>query len=309
MESLSLIEIMERFPTEDAAREYLERTRWPLGPVCPKCGGVGAYTIKARPGSKRPARKGLYKCKQCRAQFTVTVDTIFADSHIPLNKWLMAVYLMCASKKGVSAHQLHRMLKVTYKSAWFMAHRIRYAMTHGPFREKLSGIVEVDEVYIGGKNKGRRGIGYDNKVPVLSLVQRGGKVRSFRIPRRRVTGANLKPIIREHISKDATIMTDSASVYRLLDREFAAHHSVDHTGGEYARRIGRDVVAHTNTVEGYFGLLKRGVVGTFHHVSEQHLDRYLAEFDYRYNARDVNDGIRAEKLIEQVHGKRLMYRD
>jgi len=161
---------MERFATADAAREYLERTRWPsiggeVQPACPKCGVVGAYAIKPREGSKRPAREGLYKCKQCREQFTGTVGTIFEDSQTPLNKWLVAIYLVCASKKGISAHQLHTTLKLTYKSAWFMGHRIRYAMTQGPFLDKLSGIVEVDEVYVGGKNKGRRGSATRTKFP------------------------------------------------------------------------------------------------------------------------------------------------
>lgn len=284
---------------EDAAREYLEQQRWPDGAVCPHCSSKGAYKLQPKPDSKRPVRKGVYKCKVCRKQFTVTVGTIFEDSHIPLYQWLSAIQFLCSSKKGVSAHQLHRMLNITYKSAWFMAHRIRYAMGQPPLAEKLLGVVEADETYIGGKSHGKRGRGAENKVPVFALVQRGGDVRSFKLER--VTAKNLKNAIRENVTKDSTIMTDEFLAYRGLGKEFANHQTVSHGSGEYVRDN-----AHTNTAEGYFSLLKRGIIGVYHHVSKQHLDQYLNEFNFRYNSRKVDDAFRMILAIEGVKGKRLV---
>ena len=175
---------------EDAAREYLEQKRWPNGAVCPHCGAIGAYKLQPKADSKKPVRQGVWKCKSCRKQFTVRVGTIFEDSHIPLYQWLSAIQFLCASKKGMSAHQLHRMLNITYKSAWFMAHRIRYAMTQPPVIDKLQGIVEADETYIGGKHHGKRGRGSENKTPVFALVERNGRVRAFKAEK--VTAKNLK---------------------------------------------------------------------------------------------------------------------
>ena len=284
---------------EDAAREYLEQLRWPNGAVCPHCNSIGAYKLQAKPDSKNPVRKGVWKCKSCRKQFTVKVGTIFEDSHIPLYQWLSAIQFLCASKKGMSAHQLHRMLNITYKSAWFMAHRIRYAMTQPPLNEKLTGIVEADETYIGGKAHGKRGRGATNKIPVFALIQRGGDVRSFKAER--VTAKNLKGIIREHVNKQSTIMTDEFLAYKGLHNEFADHQTVNHGTGEYVRGN-----AHTNTAEGYFSLLKRGIVGTYHHISQQHLDRYLNEFNFRYNSRKVTDSNRMMLAVECSSGKRLM---
>ena len=314
------------FNDPDAARGYLEAKRWPDGPVCPHCGVVGeAYQLKPKAESKRPVRKGVWKCKGCRKQFTVTVGTIFSDSHIKLHKWLLAIHLLCASKKGMSAHQLHRMLGITYKSAWFMAHRIRYAMAQEPLSGKLQGTVEVDETYVGGKEKGRRGVpGPDSKkTPVVAMVERSlvktktkagkkrvrgiGKVRSF--PVDRVTVKNLKPALMDHIEFGATLNTDEAVTYHFLGKKFSAHHSVNHSAKEYAKhtRVGEKVT--TNTVEGYFSILKRGVHGTYHHVSRKHLHRYLGEFDFRYNGRDVTDVERAVRAVEGTEGKRLTYRD
>lgn len=197
--------------TEDDARKYLEDLRWANGRICPHCGCDTSYKLEPKKESKRPVRKGVYKCKKCRKQFTVTVGTIFAESHIPLNKWLIAVHLMCSSKKGISANQLHRMLGITYKSAWFMAHRIRYAMEHIPL-DKLTGIVEVDETYIGGKHRGKRGRGSENKIPVVSLVQRDGVVRSKKFDN--LTAKNLKNYIKENIDKNSVIVTDEFRSYR-----------------------------------------------------------------------------------------------
>jgi transposase-like protein len=286
---------------EDAAREYLERLRWPNGAVCPHCGVIGAYKLQPKADSTKPVRKGVWKCKACRKQFTVTVGTIFEDSHIPLYQWLSAIQFLCASKKGISAHQLHRMLNITYKSAWFMAHRIRYAMEQPPLNKKLQGIIEADETYIGGKARGKRGRGAENKTPVFALVQRDGDVRSFKAER--VTSKNLKQIIREHVSKDSTVMTDEFRSYKGLGKEFANHQTVSHGTGEYVRDN-----AHVNTAEGYFSLLKRGIIGTYHHISQQHLARYLAEFNFRYNSRKVEDGVRMVLAINNAKGRRLMLR-
>lgn len=306
---MNLNDIAKNFSDEDKARAFLEAQRWPKGTVCPHCGVEGeSYRLQPKENGKTHVRSGVWKCGGCRKQFTVRVGTIFEDSHIPLNKWLMAIHLLCASKKGMSAHQLHRMLGVTYKSAWFMAHRIRYAMSQEPLSSKLSGIVEVDETYVGGKRKGKPGRpGKDShKAPVVSLVQRKGNVRSFHVPR--ITGHNLKKVIRENVSTESSVMTDDYNLYRGLKKEYASHDVIRHKFKQYARRIG-DKVVHVNSAEGYFALLKRGIVGSFHHVSKRHLQRYLDEFDFRYNARRINDGERFMLALKGVGGKRLTYRD
>jgi len=286
---------------EDAAREYLEQKRWPNGTVCPHCGAIGAYKLQPKVSSKKPVRQGVWKCKSCRKQFTVRVGTIFEDSHIPLYQWLSAIQFLCASKKGMSAHQLHRMLNITYKSAWFMAHRIRYAMTQPPVVDKLQGIVEADETYIGGKHHGKRGRGSENKTPVFALVERNGRVRAFKTEK--VTAKNLKGKIRENVDKKAVIMTDEFLAYKNLDREFV-HYTVNHGSGEYVNGA-----IHTNTAEGFFSILKRGINGVYHHVSEQHLDRYLAEFGFRYDNRKVDDAVRVDVALGQIEGKRLMFQE
>lgn len=316
---MNLKSIADHFSDADSARQFLESQRWPDGPVCPFCGLIGeAYRLKAKPGSKTPVRPGVWKCSGCRKQFTVTVGTIFEDSHIPLNTWLMAIHLICASKKGMSAHQLHRMLGVTYKSAWFMVHRLRYAMTHDLAFVPLTGTVEVDEAYIGGKQKSgshsrKAGVQRDtdflsstkNKQTVVSLVERGGNVRSVHV--RRVTAANLRPIVNETVAPNAVIMTDTGTVMRgtFMGRK---HYQVNHRNKEFVRHE-RGAKITTNTVEGFFSLLKRGIEGIYHHVGEQHLHRYLSEFDFRYNHRRITDGQRSIALIRRIHGKRLMYKD
>lgn len=293
-----------KFHDKEEARKHLEALRWPEGAVCPHCGGVEKiYTMKG-------GRDGLYKCGDCRKQFTVTVGTLFEGSKIPLNKWLMAVHLMCASKKGISAHQLHRMLGITYKSAWFMAHRIREAMREdgGGMLGGGGKVVEVDETFGNErkpKSQGKKGRGYHHKSKVLALVERGGRVRSFHVPS--VNAATLKPYLKEQIATDSRLMTDEASQYTKVGREFAEHGVVSHGIGEYVRG---DI--HTNTVEGYFSIFKRGLKGSYHHISQKHLKRYLCEFDFRYNHRSalkITDAERADVALKGIEGKRLMYRD
>jgi transposase-like protein len=287
----------------DKAREYLEKIRWTNGVECPHCGVIGNhYHITGKITSNKPARKGVLKCHKCRKQFSVTVGTIFERSHIPLNKWLAAIFVLCSSKKGMSAHQLHRMLGVTYKSAWFMAHRIRHAMSD-VHSVKLQGIIEADETYIGGKRRGgKRGRGSENKIPVFSLIERNGNITSERVER--VTGLNLKNIIKEKVDQSSIIMTDDLSAYKGLKKSFADHKIIRHSHREYVQG---DI--HTNTVENYFSILKRGIIGVYHHVGKQHLHRYLKEFDFRHNARKIKDGNRTEMAIIASKGKRLMYRE
>ena len=293
----------------NAARKHLEAVRWPDGAICPHCGSVGnAHRIKGK-----SARPGLWFCADCRKQFTVTVGTLFERSKIPLHKWLLAVHLLSSSKKGMSAHQLHRMLGVTYKTAWFMAHRIREAMREtnpGP----LGGTgktVEADETVIGGKERNKhkskrnpKNIGVVGKEVAFSLVERGGKVRSFHVPA--VNAKTLRPILVTQVSRKSFLRTDDAGQYRVIGPEFAGYETVNHGIEEYVRGD-----AHTNTIEGYFSLLKRGIMGVYHHVSQQHLKRYLGEFDFRYNERmalKVNDEERADKVLAGIGGKRLTYR-
>ncbi len=302
-----------RFQDAFAAADYLESIRWPDGPVCPHCGVQDEKHYRLR-----NATRNLWKCRSCRKQFTVTVGTIFEGSHIPLNKWLLAFYLLCSSKKGMSAHQLHRMLGITYKSAWFMAHRIRYGMTQPAFTTLLSGTVEVDETYVGGKKRRsnkkqykpldptepdwrlrQTGRNTDTKTPVVALVERGGQVRSMRVAS--VTSENLAGAIRRNVAKEAHLRTDAFSSYKVVGKGYASHLSVDHSD------VYVDGDAHTNTAENFFSLLKRGINGIYHHVSEAHLPRYLAEFDFRYNARHVTDAERTRQALSMVGGKRLRY--
>jgi transposase-like protein len=295
------------FADADAAREYLEFLRWGnAGPVCPHCGGADPYKLQPRTDSSRPGRKGLYKCriKECRKQFTVTVGTVFEDSHIAPNVWLQAIYLIGASKKGISAHQLHRMMGITYRSAWFMMHRLRYAMSVEPLA-RLTGTVEIDETYVGAKKKrgSKRGRpGADSpKSAVVALVERHGKVKAA--PMERVTTETLSEVMRAGIASAATVVTDELPAYRGAGLHFAAHERVNHSQGEYVRGN-----AHTNTVEGFFSLLKRGINGTFHHVGKGHLGRYVDEFAFRYNIRQEPDAARPGLIVQGAEGKRLTYK-
>ncbi len=307
------------FHNEEAAYAYVEARIWSRGPVCPHCGGTER---NSKMGGKS-TRIGAYKCYDCRGKFTVKIGTIFEASHIPMNVWLQAIFLIAGSKKGVSSHQLHRMLGLTIKSAWFMSHRIREAMkAPGGIFNAGGSIVEADETYVGGKEKTRhrskrKGIsGSAGKEMVFSLVDReSGKVRSHHLPS--VSADNLRPILQAQLNTAKTrLMTDGEGQYRILAPMFQSHEVVNHSGGEYVRG---DVT--TNTVEGFFSILKRGIIGTFHHVSPQHLQRYCAEFDFRYNNRETKEKInghwvktglddteRAEALLLGVKGKRLTYR-
>ena len=292
------------------ARAHLEKLRWPGGAWCPRCGE--AEEIVKLAGAA--AEKGLYNCRSCRRKFSVTVGTVFEATHIGPAKWLLAFRLMASSKKGISAKQLERSLDVTYKTAWFMAHRIREAMREPADPSPLGGegmVVEADETVVGGKEKNKhlskrnpKNIGAVGKQVAFTLVERGGRARSFHVTS--VNGRTLRPIIVKNVRAASTLMTDDAGQYRPIGREFADHQTVNHGIEEYVRGEW-----HSNTVEGYFAILKRGVIGTFHSVSEAHLHRYLAEFDFRYNTRvalGVNDTMRTDKAIQGAEGKRLTYR-
>ena len=339
--------LQKQYQDEDAAREYMEEIFWPDGPVCPKCGVIGESTkLRRMADTETHGRKGLYQCNSCREQFTVTVGTIFEDSHIPLHKWLFAIYLMCSSKKGVSAHQLWRNLwgvdeetgkqNGSYRTAWFMAHRIRWALGQEPMLSKLAGIVEIDEAYIGGKRRhknnpgahpreGEKGVQigkrtwreknpvgapkgihpHAEKEIVVSILQRDGDVRSTHV--KRVTAENLRPVIEATVEESAHIMTDTSTVLASVPKQHK-HSQVNHTEREYVRH--EDGIAiKTNTVEGYFGILKRGIDGIYHHVGKQYLDQYLREFDFRYNVRKMNDQDRSVLAIKKTSGKRLTLKE
>lgn len=306
------------FTNDDAARALIESIRWPDGPVCSHCGTVGhAYAVKGR--------AGLYRCaeKECRKDFTCTTGTVMERSKIALHKWMMGFYLMNASKKGISAHQLHRSLGITYQSAWFMCHRIREAMRDGGLAPMggAGGIVEADETYFGDipeakrrvsprrakdgrpyTKSGRSGVG--GKRAIVSLVERGGKVRSFHVAV--ADGETVAKIVTENVAKETRLHTDESRLYIKVGANYAAHETVNHSAKEYARG---DVT--TNSVEGYFSIFKRGMKGIYQHCDEKHLHRYLAEFDFRYNHRvklGFSDIDRTRAAIKGIEGKRLTYR-
>jgi transposase-like protein len=290
------------FHDETKAREWLEARLWPNGPVCPHCGVVGEATLM----NGKSHRPGLYQCNACREPFTVTVGTLYERSKVPLHKWLAATHLMMASKKGMSALQVGRLLGLSKKTAWFVCHRIRESLreTHTGPLGGANKIVEADETFIGGKAKNRK-----NHVPpkeaVFALVERDGRVRSHHVPS--VTAKTLRKVLVTQVDRKSYLMTDEAGQYVAVGREFSGHGTVNHSIEEYVR----GGFWHTNTVEGYFSIMKRGINGTYHHVSQQHLKRYLAEFDYRYNERSalgVSDAERMEKSVQGIVGKRLTYR-
>lgn len=299
------------------AREHLEALRWPNGPVCPHCKAAGEQVARVaitkkqtkapKSGKHRPTRDGLCYCNACKEQFTVTVGTVLEKSHIPLNKWLAGFFLMCSSKKGISSHQLHRTLSVSYKTAWFMSHRIREAMRSGGLMPPMGGgggIVEVDETFIGNKKGFAQTRGSLHKFAVLTLVDRNGEARSFHV--KDIKAKEILPIVRANVSKEARLVTDTATHYRTAKDGFASHETVNHSRGEYGRGE-----IHTNTVEGFYSIFKRGMRGVYQHCGEQHLHRYLAEFDFRYSNRvklGVNDTQRMIRAIKGAEGKRLTYR-
>lgn len=303
---LNLISIMQRFSTEEAARTLLESIRWPDGAVCPHCGVVGNATKL----QGKAHRAGLYQCGDCGKQFTVTVGTVFEDSHIPLNKWLIAFYMMCASKTQVSALQIQRQLELgSYRTAWHMCHRIRFAMADLAPAGKLDGIVEADETYIGGKARGKGRAYVGNKTAVVSVVERGGRVRSKVVAAGRVSGAELSAILTDNVEPTAHLNTDESPLYTKPGKDFASHDTVCHAEEEYARHdleTGR--LATTNTAEGFFGNAKRSLDGTHHHIGRKHLSLYMAEIDYKYNTRKDSDGARTVAGLGMVEGKRLTLR-
>ena len=291
----------EYFHDEAKAYEFVESRIWNCGPVCPHC--KARDRISKMKG--KSTRIGTYKCYHCRKPFTVKVGTIFESSHIPLRLWLQAIFLLSSSKKGISSNQLHRTLGVTLKSAWFMSHRIREAMRSGGLGPMggSGGIVEIDETFIGYKgDKKQTRKGYAHRNAVLTLVSRGGEARSFHIDD---ANRDIMPIVRENLAQEAKVVTDDAGYYRAMDKEYL-HAFVNYSTGQYGRGE-----IHTNTVEGYYSIFKRGMKGVYQHCSEKHLHRYLAEYDFRYSQRvklGVNDEQRAEKALKGVVGKRLTYR-
>ncbi|MDB5524870.1 MAG: ISSpo8, transposase [Rhizobium sp.] len=311
----------EIYNDADKAREHLEAIHWPNGPVCPTCGNCDPERITKLMG--KSTRPGVYKCKECRSPFTVTVGTVFERSKIALNKWVLAAHLMAASKKGMSAHQLHRMLGVTYKTAWFMAHRIREAMkeNHATPMGGDGKTVEADETYIGKRetppvlSRGRIAkptksgkAGGAHKRVVVGLVERGGQVRTFHI--NHATKETVKEVLDANVSKETNLYTDESRLYKATGKEYADHQTTKHSGGEYVRYDG-DKVIHTNTIENVFSVFKRGMIGVYQHCGEAHLHRYLVEFDFRYNRRaalKVSDAERAEDILRMARDKRLTYR-
>lgn len=290
------------FHDDDAARDHLESLLWPNGPVCPRCGATEARVTKLQGKSTRP---GVYKCKDCRKPFTVTVGTVMERSKVPLSKWVLAAQLMASSKKGMSALQLQRMLGTNYETAWFLFHRLRECATDSG-ELPLGGpntVVEADETYIGGKAKNKAFGPPPKKCAVVALVERDGAVRSFHVAN--VDAKTLRPMIVKVASRKSYLMTDESPIYPKIGREFAGHGTVNHSANEYVRTGG---FHHTNTVESYFAIVKRGIYGNFHAVSEAHLGRYMAEFDFKYSTRKLSDGERADLLLTGAKGKRLMYR-
>ena len=288
------------FHDADKAREYLESLHWPDGPVCPHCGEDERITRL----TSKTARAGLVMCNACRKQFTVTVGTIMEDSKIPLNKWLMAYRLLNGGKKGFSAHELHRALGITYKSAWFLAHRIRETMDSGS--SPLGGpgkIVEADETFVGGKYKNRAYRETAPKKAVVTLVERHGRARSFHVAK--VTGKQVRSLLFRNVTRDSVLSTDEGAAFKMAGLDYKLHLTVNHSARQFTRL---DRVSHSNTAENFFSVFKRGIIGTYHHLSEAHLHRYCREFDFRYNTRTMTDAERTAEAIKGARGKRLMYR-
>ena len=288
------------FHNENAAQAHCEASRWGSEPSCPHCGSVRIARLAGKTQSV------YFLCNDCREKFTVRTGSIMERSHVPLHKWLLAFHLLAASKKGMSAKQIERMLGVTYKTAWFLCHRIREAMDGATGNDPLGGgntVVEADETYVGGKARNRAFRKPAPKKPVLALVERDGYVRSFHVAN--VTAKQLRGLIVTNVDRASHLMTDEAPVYTRVGREFAGHSVVNHSAKEYVTTGG---FKHSNTAENFFSIFKRGVIGTYHHMSEAHLGRYCREFDLRYNTRNMSDGDRANVILKGMEGKRLTYR-
>jgi len=304
-DDLNLIMLAKEYSDEDKARKLFEAWRWPNGPICPHCKFNEAYKITSKPDTRNKARKGLYCCAACRKTFTATVGTVFEDSRVPISKWLMAIFIVCSSKKSVSALQVSRMLGVTYKTAWFMLHRIRFAMgTDLKTAKPLENTVEADETYIGGKGELRTR--FSRQTTLALVVERDGQARTRVVPS--VTAKNIGKFMADCVSKTAIVNTDEHGAYRIPLRQFKRHDRVNHSKYEYARYNADGSVSHVNTCESFFSLLKRGVFGAWHCVSREHLPKYANEFEYRWNTRYDTDGQRMEKFLPMIDGKRLMYR-
>lgn len=303
---LNLVSLAKEYSNEKKALKLFEKLRWPGGkPICPHCKFDEAYKIVSKPDTKNKARAGLYCCAACRKTFTATVGTAFEDSRVPISKWLMAIFIICSSKKAVSALQLSRMLKTTYKTAWFMAHRIRFAMSEDSNAgNMLNGVVEVDETYCGGR--GDRRTKMSRQTPVVALIERDGKMKTKVVPS--VTAKNLRQCLNESIGKDATVNTDQHIVYKLHAKNWKRHDVVNHSKFEYSRTNADGTKSHINTCESFFSLLKRGIFGAWHCVSREHLPKYADEFSFRWNTRHDTDGERMEKFLTMIDGKRLTYR-
>ena len=302
-DELTLISLAKDYADEDKARALFESWRWPNGKaICPHCKHDEAYKLTSKPGTKNKIRPGLYCCSACRKTFTATVGTVLEDSHVPISKWLMAMFLISSSKKGMSAHQIHRMLKVTYKTAWFMCHRIRFAF--GGDTEKLKGTCEVDETFVGGK--GDLKTRFTRQTPVVALIERGGKMHTRVVAS--VSQKNLGQVLNECVDKCAVVNTDDHPAYRPALKDYKRHDVVNHSKDEYHRKNKDGTISTTNSAESFFSLLKRGVYGSWHHVSREHLPKYSNEFAFRWNHRHLTDGARTVAAIPMIEGKRLMYR-
>lgn len=302
-DELNLLTLARQYSNETKARKLFESWRWPGGkPICPHCKHDEAYTIKSRPGTRNKARAGLYCCSACRKTFTATVGTVMEDSHLPISKWLMAMFLISSSKKGMSAHQIHRMLKISYKAAWFACHRIRFAF--GDDGAKLKGIVEADETFVGGKGEMRTMS--VRKIPVMALVERGGRAKTRVIAS--VSQKNLGDVLAECVDKTAIVNTDEHPGYNNPLKTYARHDTVNHSKDEYHRINPDGTISTTNSAESFFALLKRGVYGSWHHVSREHLPKYANEFAFRWGTNKLTDGARFAAVVPLLDGKRLMYR-
>jgi transposase-like protein len=305
-DDLNLVSLAKEYSNEKKARKLFEAMRWPGGkPVCPHCGFEETYKLTSKPDSKTKLRAGVYSCAACRKPFTATVGTVFENSHVPVSKILMAIFILCSSKKSVSALQLSRMLKTTYRTAWFLAHRIRFAMaTDLQTAKPLANTVEADETFFPDRNA-KKSFMMNRQTTLAVIVERGGEARTRVIPS--VTAKNVGKFLYDCVSKDATVNTDEHVAYKKPLRDFNRHDRVNHSRFEYARHNPDGTVSHVNTCESFNSLIKRGVFGAWHCISPEHLPKYASEFEYRWNTRKQTDGKRMANFVPMIQGKRLMY--